>query len=232
MFCLSSEIIQQLQKMPSKSKKNIRKRVTFSDDTTTTVSRSNNKIGTDFIANHPPVFVRKSFKTIPWHLLLLLIFYIKISPNYNIITLLLLLIPSQFVYLLYQFNKSTIYGNKRLKLNITLSLITLIGSFLLSFPVVIIVILFGAPFVEHLSLTWLLALHSSFLAYPALYCVFNCDFKVGLWKKYFITIVIGGWLSCVVIPLDWDRDWQAWPIPVVVGTYLGAFVGYSIGAFI
>lgn len=220
------------KKMSKKSKKNIKKKVTFSDDTTSTVSRSNNKSKTDFIANHPPVFVRKTLRTVPWHLLLLLFYYIKLSANYNIITLLMLLIPSQFVYLMYPFNKSTIYGNKRLKLNITLSLLTIIGSFLLSFPVVVIVILFGAPFVQYLSLTWLLSLHITFLAYPALYCVFNCDFKVGLWKKYFIAIVIGGWLSCVVIPLDWDRDWQAWPIPVVIGSYLGAFLGYSLGAFI
>lgn len=218
--------------MPSKTKKNIKKKVTFSDDTTTTVPRSNNKSSSEFIANQPPVFVRKTFRTIPWHLLLLICYYIKISSNYNAFALLMLLIPLQFVYLMYQFNKSTIYGNKRLKLNITLSLITIIGSFILSFPVVVIVILFGAPLVEHLALTWLLSLHIAFLAYPALYSVFNCDFKVGLWKKYFIAIVVGGWLSCVVIPLDWDRPWQAWPIPVVVGSYLGAFVGYSIGAFI
>jgi hypothetical protein len=25
--------------------------------------------------------------------------------------------------------------------------------------------------------------------------------------------------------LDWDRDWQAWPIPVVTGAYLGWAVG-------
>ncbi|CAL9729708.1 glycosylphosphatidylinositol anchor biosynthesis protein 11 [Monosporozyma unispora] len=218
--------------MPVKAKKNIKKKVTFSDDTTTTVSRSNNKAASEFIANHPPVFVRKTFRTIPWHLLLLLCYYIKISSNYNTFTLLMMLIPSQFFYLMYQFNKSTIYGNKRLKLNLTLSFITMIGSFLLSFPTVVLVILYGAPFVEHLALTWLLSLHTAFLAYPALYSVFNCDFKVGLWKKYFIAIVICGWLSCVVIPLDWDRDWQNWPIPVVVGSYLGAFVGYSLGAFI
>lgn len=218
--------------MLNKTKKPVKKRVTFSDDTTTTVSRSHNKTRSDFVANHPPVFIRKTFKTIPWHLLFLLYFYIKLSKNYDIITLLLLLIPSQFVYLMYQFNKSTVYGNKRLKLNISLSLVTIVGSFLLSVPILAIVILYGAPFVEHLSLSWLLSLHISYLAYPALYSVFNCDFKVGLWKKYFIAIVIGGWLSCVVIPLDWDRDWQAWPIPVVVGSYLGAFVGYSIGAYI
>lgn len=77
-----------------------------------------------------------------------------------------------------------------------------------------------------------MSLHFAFLAYPAVYSVFNCDFKVGLWKKYFIFIVVGGWISCVVIPLDWDRDWQNWPIPIVVGGYLGALVGYTIGAYI
>lgn len=214
----------------SKKNKNIKKRVTFSDDTTITTHQTHKKKDLDY--DRPPVYMRKTITTIPLHLLALLYYYIKISDNYDTLNLLFTLIPLQIAYLIFQFNKSTIYGNKRLKTNIPLLLITVGGSIALSVPAMIIIILFGAPFVEHIFQTWLLALHASFLAYPALYSVFNCDFKVGLWKKYFIAIMIGGWISCVVIPLDWDRDWQVWPIPVVIGIYLGAFVGYSITAYI
>lgn len=32
-------------------------------------------------------------------------------------------------------------------------------------------------------------------------------------------LLVGNWLACVVIPLDWGRAWQAWPVPnVLVGS--------------
>lgn len=33
--------------------------------------------------------------------------------------------------------------------------------------------------------------------------------------------LIGAWAGSVVAPLDWDRDWQAYPIPNVVGALIG-----------
>lgn len=33
--------------------------------------------------------------------------------------------------------------------------------------------------------------------------------------------MVGGWIGAVPMALDWDRDWQAWPVPVLTGTYLG-----------
>ncbi|CCD24076.1 mannose-ethanolamine phosphotransferase GPI11 NDAI_0C04160 [Naumovozyma dairenensis CBS 421] len=214
--------------MSGKAKKQVKKRVTFSDDNTI-VRQSHRKknIGHE----HPPVYVRKSLLTIPFHLIVLLYLYIYHS-DYSTELLLLGLIPSQVFYLVLQFNKCTVYGNKIIKINYPLVFISLGGALLLSVPTLIIIILFGAPFLEHIKESWLLASHCCFLAYPAMYSVFNCDFKVGMWKRYYVMIVLGGWLSCVVIPLDWDRPWQAWPIPVVIGSYLGAFVGYTLGSYI
>lgn len=34
---------------------------------------------------------------------------------------------------------------------------------------------------------------------------------------------IGAWFGAFVIPLDWDREWQVWPIPCS----LGAMIGYA-----
>ncbi|ORX44944.1 hypothetical protein DM01DRAFT_1177664 [Hesseltinella vesiculosa] len=44
-----------------------------------------------------------------------------------------------------------------------------------------------------------------------------------------ICTLIGAWIGAVVLPLDWDRDWQKWPISCVVSTFLGHFVGVVTG---
>ncbi|KAL1139992.1 hypothetical protein AAG570_006969 [Ranatra chinensis] len=38
----------------------------------------------------------------------------------------------------------------------------------------------------------------------------------------------GAWLGAIVIPLDWDRPWQEWPIPCSVG----AFCGYILSHYV
>jgi len=40
---------------------------------------------------------------------------------------------------------------------------------------------------------------------------------------------IGAWLGAIPIPLDWDRPWQAWPVTIVTGAYLGYVAGSLIG---
>ncbi len=37
--------------------------------------------------------------------------------------------------------------------------------------------------------------------------------------------VVGAWLSCAAIPLDWDRPWQRFPVPPTVGAVLGHAAG-------
>lgn len=41
-----------------------------------------------------------------------------------------------------------------------------------------------------------------------------------------IGLLLGNWLGCLVIPMDWDVVWQRWPIPNVIA---GSF-GYLLGA--
>ena len=198
--------------MATKKRNQVKKKVTFSDDNTMVRQTHRKKnVGHE----HPPVYVRKNIMIIPWHLLVLLYWYLYVALDYPTDKLLYALIPTQLLYLIFQFNQYTVYGNKIIKLNVPLVFISMGCTILLSIPALVLIILFGAPFLEKLKESLLLALHCCFLAYPAMYSVFNCDFKVGLWKKYFITIVVGAWLSCVVIPLDWDRPWQAWPVPAL-----------------
>ena len=44
--------------------------------------------------------------------------------------------------------------------------------------------------------------------------------------------VLGAWLGAVPIPLDWDREWQKWPVTIVVGIYAGALVGNFAGRYL
>jgi phosphatidylinositol glycan class F len=99
-----------------------------------------------------------------------------------------------------------------------------IGTLVLSVVVFVAVVLFGAP----LFTVWenyVLAVHLSLLVYPVVVLVL----KIGLNEVSFKTatsVVVGAWVGAAAIPLDWDRPWQVWPMPIVGGGYVGAVVGY------
>lgn len=40
--------------------------------------------------------------------------------------------------------------------------------------------------------------------------------------------IIGAWLGALVIPLDWDRWWQKWPISCLIGAVFGIFFSLLI----
>ena len=40
--------------------------------------------------------------------------------------------------------------------------------------------------------------------------------------------VLGAWLGATPIPLDWDRDWQVWPVSCCLGAMLGHVTGNMI----
>lgn len=100
----------------------------------------------------------------------------------------------------------------------------------------IIAVLFGAHFVEDFGKTTLwAAMVSSLIVTPGV-CIlgpkarkwialFNFrNFDSTSRRRFYYCVVctaIGCWLSPIVVPLDWDRPWQAWPIPGVVGALLG-----------
>ncbi len=49
----------------------------------------------------------------------------------------------------------------------------------------------------------------------------------GVWGGS-VGCFVGGWLGAIPIALDWDRDWQAWPITVLVGCYGGWAAGKTL----
>ncbi|KAJ5718974.1 hypothetical protein N7493_007429 [Penicillium malachiteum] len=46
----------------------------------------------------------------------------------------------------------------------------------------------------------------------------------AVWGGAFGT-VLGAWFGAIPIPLDWDRPWQAFPITILAGAYMGYVVG-------
>ncbi|CAG8544775.1 12002_t:CDS:2 [Acaulospora morrowiae] len=122
--------------------------------------------------------------------------------------------------------------------------ITLFGAFMFH----IIAILFGAPLISsNVQNTWLFALYMSLLTIfppavafknhgPYWSRVFSDNNPESIPEKmiYYTTVttVVGAWLGATVIPLDWDRPWQVWPISCVIGGYIGHVVGSILSLII
>ncbi|CAG8506653.1 35474_t:CDS:2 [Gigaspora margarita] len=82
--------------------------------------------------------------------------------------------------------------------------ITLFGAFMFH----LIAIVFGAPAIDPESIPEKLIYYTT------------------------VATVVGAWLGAIVIPLDWDRPWQVWPIPCVIGGFVGHIVGSIISLFV
>jgi len=115
---------------------------------------------------------------------------------------------------------------------------------LLSTPLLYtLLILFGAPLTTHHPHTLLLALHLALLTTPHLFYVYGLDatawlriasLQLPVDEVYGMTLgaCVGTWLGAIPIPLDWDREWQKWPVTVVVGMYGGVVVGKLVGGYL
>ena len=86
-------------------------------------------------------------------------------------------------------------------------------------------VLLGAPFLTHAAHTFLCAQHLALLG------LFPLVYARGLGGEDWLEILgarapldecfggllgacAGAWLGAVPIPLDWDRDWQRWPVAI------------------
>ncbi len=102
-------------------------------------------------------------------------------------------------------------------------------------------VLLGAPFLTHAAHTLLCAAHLAVLAlFPLFYTVgldgaawaLRGGLAAPLDEVYggALGAALGAWLGAVPIPLDWDRDWQRWPVTILCGMYAGHALGRSLGA--
>ncbi|PKX97996.1 PIG-F family protein [Aspergillus novofumigatus IBT 16806] len=111
-----------------------------------------------------------------------------------------------------------------LSAKLTPALLSLTLTFLLATPVLAIL------------LTVLCAAHMALLASTALIYVHGVDGAV--WREVWafarpadavwggaLGTALGAWFGAVPIPLDWDRPWQAFPITILTGAYIGFAVG-------
>ena len=98
-------------------------------------------------------------------------------------------------------------------------------------------VLLGAPLVDDIIETssWALMM-TGFISVPSI-MLLGCDMDVCLQvilcgkinedsRHRFVYVqtlgvIVGSYLSVFAIPLDWDRPWQKWPIPLVAGAVLG-----------
>ncbi|XP_015119355.1 phosphatidylinositol-glycan biosynthesis class F protein [Diachasma alloeum] len=108
----------------------------------------------------------------------------------------------------------------------------------------VLIILFGAPLSTHREETSMLAITLTTLTFVTPSLHLGVDPTLGILSRLQFSssnnviaeamslnikaTLLGTWLGVIVIPLDWDRPWQVWPIPCVIG----ALVGYMTAHFI
>ena len=107
----------------------------------------------------------------------------------------------------------------------------------------IAIVLFGAPLLTHHEETLMLALTMTSLTLAPASSHLGIDNALALFtgshlpisgafvdavKLNIKAVLLGTWLGAFVLPLDWDRPWQAWPIPCIAGALLGYFAAQFI----
>ncbi|KAK9483035.1 GPI biosynthesis protein family Pig-F-domain-containing protein [Lipomyces starkeyi] len=137
-------------------------------------------------------------------------------------------------------------GNKKkkqAKSRVSTTILGLVLSMLLTPFIHLIYVLFGAPVTVSIRATFLLSAHTALLALFPLLCTFPLDgvtwtnivaLRAPVTPAYTAALgtIAGAWLGAVPIPLDWDREWQTWPVTVVFGAYVGNAVGRLVGAVV
>ncbi|OTA96433.1 hypothetical protein M434DRAFT_55057, partial [Hypoxylon sp. CO27-5] len=124
--------------------------------------------------------------------------------------------------------------------NIATTLVALILSAIATLALYAILVLFGAPFLTHVSHTFLCSAHLAILA------LFPLFYARGVSSKDWLEILsarapfdeafgglvgacLGAWCGAVPMPLDWDREWQKWPVTILCGIYAGYLTGKLLG---
>ncbi|KAI2625814.1 GPI biosynthesis protein Pig-F [Hypoxylon sp. NC1633] len=123
------------------------------------------------------------------------------------------------------------------------TLVALILSAVATLGFHVILVLFGAPFLTHVPHTLLCSAHLAVLG------LFPLFYTRGVSSQDWLEIMgagapldepfgglvgacVGAWLGAVPIPLDWDREWQKWPVTILCGVYAGYIVGKLLGGTI
>jgi phosphatidylinositol glycan class F len=110
-----------------------------------------------------------------------------------------------------------------------------------------LVVLMGAPFTSHLRETTTFSVSLSILCFSlrhhdpdhglTLSQVFatnidgtdNSAPRQHAHRLQMLATMAGAYLGAIPIPLDWDRDWQRWPVTVYAGAAVGHLAGVLLG---
>ncbi|KAI8905854.1 GPI biosynthesis protein family Pig-F-domain-containing protein [Gorgonomyces haynaldii] len=87
-------------------------------------------------------------------------------------------------------------------------------------------ILFGAPVLIWHEQTLLLAMFVSVLVLTGtrsdLQSIMHPNTTQDKHTRLDLVLtLLGCWLSCFILPLDWQKEYQKWPIPLVYGAFWG-----------
>lgn len=119
----------------------------------------------------------------------------------------------------------------------------IISAIVTSLVYYIVVILFGGPLLTHHEETIMLTITLTSLTLIPATLHLGIDEAVAVLigaplqtsnllveavQRNIKATLLGTWLGATVIPLDWGRPWQDWPIPCITG----ALVGYMISHFV
>lgn len=127
------------------------------------------------------------------------------------------------------------------------NLILTFGEFVASiFIIYLIAVTFGASLIESFYQTLFFSVLMSVICIVPCIVLFEHSNMFTLLNRIFIleefeddveyrcmriskSAIIGAWFGALVIPLDWDRWWQEWPISCSTGAICGAFFGILTG---
>ncbi|KAG0437069.1 hypothetical protein HPB47_017615 [Ixodes persulcatus] len=113
----------------------------------------------------------------------------------------------------------------------------------------ILAVLFGAPLLEEVEETLCFGVHMTVLTVlPLVLCAGRttvaalhktlldhrgCESRLeSLQRLGALGALAGAWLGCVTLPLDWDRPWQRWPIPCLLGASLARTGTLMVACFL
>lgn len=116
-------------------------------------------------------------------------------------------------------------------------------AFTLSIVYYVALVLFGAPVLTHHEETTMLTVTLTTLTFVPASLQLGVDATVDILmgmqsqkgniladaaKINIQATILGTWLGAIVIPLDWDQPWQAWPIPCFLGALLGYMTAHVV----
>ncbi|CAH1365232.1 unnamed protein product [Tenebrio molitor] len=160
---------------------------------------------------------------------------LKIGRFDNIHNILILAAIEIIKYIFYTLRNKSLIQKNHVK-----DFFKVIGMFLLSLiSIYIMAVLFGAPALSNFEETFMfsfivttvtalpvclhLGLKDTLNIFLSLTSYEGTETQKLFMLKVRLTL-LGAWLGAIVIPLDWNRPWQNWPIPTSVGTILGYMV--------